>query len=118
MSGRKNIITPHKLLDAQSLATSFQSEEVDIGWQDNVGIQIVTSGITDNSGQFAVEVTIDGTVWEAIDFSPSIPALSDVNTQIFCNANQLPFKKFRISFTAAGGTPDGTCDAWIMSKAV
>lgn len=118
MSARKNVISPYKLLDSQSLASSFQSDPVDIGWQDNVGVSIVTSGITDNTGQFSVEVTIDGVNWEPIVFSPVIPALSDSDTQIFCNANQLPFKKFRINFQAAGGTPDGTCDVWIMTKEV
>lgn len=91
---------------------------MDIGWQDNVGVQINTNGVTDNSGQFSIQVTIDGKSWEPVVLSPPIPSLSDADAQIFCNLNQLPFKKLRVAFSAAGGSPDGACSVWIMAKAV
>lgn len=118
MSGRKNIITPYKILDGQSLAAAFESPPVDIAWQDNVAVEIVTSGVTTNSGQFSIQVTISGSTWQDVTLSPSIPALNNANDTIVCNLNQLPFKAFRIAFTGPGGGANGSATAWIMSKAV
>jgi len=34
------------------------------------------------------------------------------------NLNQLPVGQVRVAFTAAGGTPDGTCDIWVSGNSV
>lgn len=118
MSGRKNAITAHLLTDNQSLATDFQSEIVNISYLDNVGVQIVTSSITDNLGEFSIQASINGVNWETLTLSPVIPSLADADTTILANLNQLPFKQFRVSFEAAGTTPDGTCSIWISAKEI
>lgn len=114
--GRKNVILPHLLADDQSLASNFNSTAVNVQYLDNVGIQIVTSSVTDNTGQFSVEVSNDNVTYEAVTVSPAISALSNADTNIFININQIPFTWIRVAFVAAGGTPDGTCDIHVTAK--
>lgn len=116
--GRKNVILPHKLVDQEGLDTNFTSPIVNIQYQDNVGVQIVTNGVTDNTGQFSIQATINSEDWETLTLSPVIDPLANANTKILVNLNQLPFVAIRVVFEAAGGTPDGTCDVYVSSKEV
>ena len=113
---RKNVITAYKILDAESLAANFESNVTNIEYLDNVGIQIVTDSVTDNTGQFSIQVSNDNVTFEDITVTPTISALADTDTQIFVNLNQLPFSYVRIKFAAAGGTPDGTATAFLTAK--
>ena len=113
---RKNVIVPYKISDNQSLAANFSSKTTNIQWLDNVAIQISTSGVADNTGQFSIQVSNDEVVWQAVAVSPEIPALNDTNTDIFVNLSQVAFAFIRVRFVAAGGTPDGTCTAILTAK--
>lgn len=115
MSGRKNVLLPYKFLDAQSLASSFNSEVITIQYLDNVGITLACSGVTDNTGEFFVECSIDGETWIDIEVSPQI-LLDDADDNILINLNNLPFSKVRLTFAPAGGTPNGVVTGYITAK--
>lgn len=113
---RKNVITPYKLLDNQSLAADFESPKVNIQYLDNVAIQMITDSVSDNTGQLSIQVSNDEVNWQDLDLDPAIPALADADAQVFVNMSQLAFAWIRVKFVAAGGTPDGTVDAIITAK--
>ena len=113
---RKNVIAPYKIADNQSLATSFETPPTNIQFLDNVALQVSTSGVTDNTGQFSIQVSNDGQTWQDIDLDPAIDPLADDNANIFVNMSQLAFAQIRLKFVAAGGTPDGTVTAIITAK--
>lgn len=120
--GSKGFIEGHRLADDQSLAANFNSNVVTIKSIDNVGIVIETSSVTDNTGTFGVDVRIkkdDNTFssWVGLTLS-STPTLANADDQFFINLNQLPPCELRVTFTAAGSVPDGTCDIWVSGKQV
>lgn len=55
MSGRKNILPAHKLVDAHSLRNTFQSDPVTINTATHVGMNISTHDVTNNVGVFSVQ---------------------------------------------------------------
>lgn len=113
----KNLLPAYKLESSQSLASDFSTDPVTITTLDNVGFTVVTSSVTDNTGTFTVEVRIykdanNYSDWVALTLSSSM-VLADDDASFFVNLNQLPPVQVRISFVAAGGTPDGTVDIWV-----
>ena len=115
--GRKNVIVPFKVFEDLDLSQTYtQSEPTNIQYLDNIGIQIVTDGVTDNTGQFSVEVSIDKVAWQALELDPAIAPLNDDDAQIFLNLNQIPFVWLRLTFEPDGGTPDGTATAHLTAK--
>ena len=112
---RKNVARSKKITDTQTLAANFNSDEYVITHLDNVGIMIVCGSVTDNTGEFKVEGYVKGPIFEELTVSPLVQ-LNDADQNFLLNLNQLPFEKIRITFTAAGGTPDGSCDIYVMSK--
>ncbi len=117
MSHRKSVLTPYKLLDQVSLASAFQSQPITIQYLDNVGIIMACTGVTDNTGEFKVECSIDGEIWVDIEVDPQI-LLNNADDNILINLNNLPFSKVRLSFEPAGGTPDGVVTGFITAKEV
>lgn len=120
--GRKTALPGYKLATAESLAADFETAAVTVLTMDNVGINIATSGVTDNTGTFAVEHRIykdeqNYSAWAELTLSPA-PSLASADDVLFINLNQLPPGQIRVTFTAAGGTPDGTCDVWVSGCAV
>lgn len=119
MSGRKNILPPFKLLNAESLAASFESEPVTITTVTHVGITLETASVTDNTGTFGVQWRAykdaqNYSAWATLSLS-STPTLADANMTDLLDL-RLPPGQFRITFTAAGGTPDGTVTAWVTGN--
>lgn len=118
--GSKGFVKGYKLSSAQSLASNFNSDPVTVKTMDNVGLLIETDSVTDNTGTFDVQVKIhkddnNESGWATLTLSTT-PTLADADNQFFVNLNQLPPCKLRVAFTAAGGTPDGTCDIWMSGK--
>ncbi len=111
-----------RLESAQSLAASFSTDWLTIAYQDNVGYLITTSGVTDNTGTFAVEVRMtdsNGVSSDAVALTlDATPTLADTDAEFFINLNQVPATQVRLTFTAAGGTPDGTAAIFVHSKSV
>ena len=116
MSGRKNVILPYKLLDAQALSGSFNSKAVNVQYQDNIGIQIIAT-TTANTGLFSIEASIDGLTWDKIILQPPIAALAGANAVFTVNLNQIPFSQIRIHFEIGVGT-SGTATAYITTKEI
>lgn len=119
---RKHVKTK-KLATAQSLASSFQTEWLNVSQLDNAGFVVSTASVTDNTGIFSVEVRLVNSNTQEVSSAAtltldSVPQLASTNTTLFININQLPADQVRLSFTPAGGTPNGTADIWINSKTV
>lgn len=104
------------MADEQSLAASFETSATNINWLDNVAIQIKVRNVTDNTGQFSIEVSNDKDVWQAVDLDPVIPVLADADADIFVNMSQLAWAWVRVKFVAAGGTPDGDVTITLTAK--
>lgn len=110
-----------QLASAQSLASNFTTDWVNIPFLDNVGIAINTASVTDNTGTFAVEVRMkDGNdTSDPIELTlSSTPTLADADDDFFINLNQVPATQVRLKFTAAGGTPDGTAQIWFHTTTI
>jgi hypothetical protein len=118
---RKHVKTK-RVESAQSLADNFQTEWIDISSQDNVGILVNCSSVTDNTGTFAVEVRMKDsegvTSSETALTLSATPTLADTDADFFISVNQLPANQVRLSFTAAGSDPDGVCDVFFHTKSV
>lgn len=114
---RKNVALPYKLEEDKSLSSSFQTKPYIVTYQDNVGICISCSEVTDNIGQFTVEASLDGEIWVDLEVAPLI-ALSNENKNFLISLAQLPFNSLRLSFNALGSSPDGSCTIKIMAKQV
>lgn len=119
---RKTTIGGVRIANDQSLASNFQTSAYEIEMIDNVGLTIETSGVTDNTGTFAVQVRIrenENIVsgWVSLTLS-SVPTLANADDSFFVSLNQLPPCEIRVTFTAAGGTPDGTCDIFFSGTQV
>jgi hypothetical protein len=119
MSGRKNAIPAYKLVNAQSLAASFQSAAVTLATATHIGFNIDTASVTDNTGTFGVQHRIykdSNTYSEWADLTLSAtPTLADADATMLLDIT-VPPGQVRLTFTAAGGTPDGTCTVWISGE--
>ena len=119
--GRKNTKTIQKEA-AKTLASSFTTDWLNVSYLDNVGVVINCNNVTDNTGFFEVQVRMKvdaNNVSSAVTLTlSSVPTLANADDDFGINLNQLPYNEVRISFTAAGGTPDGDCDIWFKSETV
>lgn len=114
---RKQLLLAKKIETAKTLATSFNSDAIDVNTADNVGFFIYTDSVTDNTGNFQVQIrpykdSTSSGAW--IDLG-SASTLADADNSFFVVNRQLPNCQLRIAYTAAGGTPDGTCDIWVSA---
>ena len=116
--GRNNILNANKISDGQSLAADFETDPVMIETSNNVGIWIeVPTGITDNTGEFTVQVRAykdanNASAWADLTTTYT---LANAAATFFRKEISLPACQIRVAFVAAGGTPDGSCDIWISA---
>lgn len=120
---RKNLAEPFKILTAQSLAVSFFTSPMNVDYLDNIGIIADCTGVTDNTGTFAVQVRFKdkdtGAVSNWGDLTmDTVPTLASTSAVIVINLNQIPFSEFRLAFTAAGAVPDGIATVWFSARQV
>lgn len=119
---RKNYFA-RKILTAESLATDVTSDAIDVTTCDNFGVNITTSGVTDNTGIFYIDHRIydhstrQGSGWAELTLG-STPQLADADQTLLINLNQLPHGQIRVRFVAAGTTPNGTADFWVSGTEV
>lgn len=121
---RKNVLKPYLSVTSQSLATNFQTNPTNITNLDNIGIILDCVSITDNTGTFKVQVRNKNfdtgwtSNWGDLTLDTAI-TLANAATCIPVNLNQVPaWTEFRISFTAAGGTPNGNVTISITANQV
>lgn len=115
---RKQLLQANKIADGQSLAANFQTDPIMIETADNVGLWIeVPTGITDNTGTFTVQVRAykDANNFSAWANLTTTYTLANAAATFFRKETQLPNCQLRVSFVAAGGTPDGTVDIWVSA---
>lgn len=113
---RQNILRAYQLHNDQSLATDFESDPVTVVTATRVAFSISASAVTDNTGSFAVEhrhYHDDRHVssWSTLTLD-AVPTLAG-DAAVFLVDVSVPPGQVRLAFTAAGGTPDGTCDIWV-----
>ena len=108
----KAIMQPYQVVIDGDMSADITSAESTVNYSDNAGYQIVWTGAP--VGTFSVEVTINGTAWEALTFSPVLTAPAGVPGSFVIDLNQLPFLKTRIKYTRTSGT--GTLNVWVMAK--
>lgn len=112
MSGSARL-APATIATGQSLAANFTSAVSTWVMQDNVDYQInVTT--TDSSGNFFLQVSLDGSNWTDVGPCGTIAAASDT---ILVEYNQAGSYKTRIRY-AAGTAGTGTCNILVSAKAM
>lgn len=117
---RKNIARV-KLFDAVSLAADFTSIITDVDWLDGASIILTTAGVTDNTGTFTVEYRNktsedpnEQSAWQA--YPGLAAALADSDDKITFRITRILESDIRVSFVAAGGTPDGTVTGFLNAR--
>ena len=80
-----------------------------------VGVVIATDSVSDNTGEFAVEVRNGASPWVALDVD-GLPALNDADANMASGIVLGPFDQVRVAFTAAGSAPDGTAQVFVTLK--
>jgi len=118
---KKNIMS-HQLESAKTLASNFETDPVTIKTLDNIAFNIDCSSVTDNTGTFYVQHRIykddrNFSAWNILTLSATLQ-LADSDNTLAAYINQIPSGQLRISFVAAGGTPDGQCDIWVSGSSI
>lgn len=121
MSGRKNVIPPFKLVSAQSLAASFQSDPVTLTTATHIGFNCSTASVTSNSGTFGVQFRVykdanNYSDWTELTLSDE-PTLNDANLQFLMDIT-VPPGQVRMRYTKSVGTTDGTVTVWVSGEQV
>lgn len=115
----KDILSPRKLADGQSLASNFNSSVIALGALDKLAVLIDATSVTDNTGTFLIQYRMnDGknlqSSWSTL--SVGTVQLADADTCITITLDGILPGDYRVNFTSAGSTPDGSCDIWISGK--
>lgn len=113
---RKNVLKAYKLETAADLSANFETTPVTLTTATRVAFNVSTASVTDNTGTFGVEHrhyrdAEHYSDWAALTLD-STPTLADTNAQILVDVD-VPPGQVRLTFVAAGGTPDGTADVWV-----
>jgi hypothetical protein len=116
MSGRKLALASYKLVNSQSMASSFTSLATNIQYYDNIGIQFLWTGTP--TGTFDIQVSADhqtdqnGNVivvgnWVSLGVTPQ-PSASGSSGSWYVDLNQLSAPFVRVVYTASGGAGNAT----------
>lgn len=111
--GRKNILEPHLVLDAVSMATSFTSEETNIKNQDELGYEVSWTG-TSPVGEIKVEVKVKN-IWEALPIT-TMPVAANSGSYTILIDKQSQFTAVRLSYVRTSGV--GSMSAYINACVV
>ena len=95
----KNVLRPFHLVDNVAAAEAFVSREVNVQYQDNIGIEVSWSGAA--SGEIEVLASISGEVFYPLTFVPALAQPSGVAGGYLINLNQLPFNLYKLSWDPA-----------------
>lgn len=120
--GRKHVAPAKQLESAKTLASDFQTSVYEVNQGDVVAFVIDCNSVTDNTGTFTVQVRFrkdKNTVTSWVDLTlDSTPTLANAAEEFYIQLSNLVADEVRISFVAAGGTPDGTCDIWAKHMSI
>lgn len=116
----KNLMSGVQLEDDKSLATSFNTSAIPVDMLDRIGLHVVTASVTDNTGTFKIQHRMRNNSgqqsgWADLTLSGTI-TLANADASFLISLTTLPPGDIRLVFTAAGGTPDGTCDIWYSGR--
>lgn len=114
---RRNYYQGKRLESGKTLASNFQTSVIDFFTVDSARVQIDCNNVTDNTGTFTVQTRAwvnDNIQGEWVDETGSgTPTLSNADENFVLYFNFKTPCQVRISFVAAGGTPDGDCDIYL-----
>lgn len=97
-----------------ALSGSFTGTAFDCSEIDTLSFQWAAT-TSANTGQFAVQVSNDGTNWDVYAFDPVIPPLAGANAVVTASVSGMAFKYAREKFTIGTGT-NGTVTTIIYGK--
>lgn len=108
---------PLHFIVAGSMAADYTSEGIDISLVKNVSIQLNFAGSTP-TGNFYVQVSLDNTVYTALDLVDSagaawVPAAAGDAT-IIINLSDIPYSYLKVFYDRTSGT--GTLEGYIFGK--
>ncbi len=103
---RKNQIVPVQLESAMVLTDDISTIAIGVNTVDNVGFWLVTTGITNNTGTFYVEIRAlkdenHYSPWVALTLDDNL-VVANADVAFFINLNQLPPCQVRLSLVAGG----------------
>mgnify|MGYP006876735585 CR=1 FL=1 len=120
MSGRKNVILPHRFIEDEDMSTQITSDAQEIQWIDNIGLELVWD-TADINGEFLIQMSVTGNNWQTIPVAAYVPSINLTVAGIpgshIVDLNQLGPCKLRVLFIPSSGTA-GTCNAWITVKMI
>lgn len=112
---RSDYLKAFKLTDAESLASSFDSDPVTVTTTNRIGFNISTASVTAGTGTFQLQHRMfkddnNASDWATLTLS-STPTMAGADAQFLVDAD-VPPGQVRIKYTASG-TPDGTATIWV-----
>lgn len=121
MSGRKNAIPAYRLVNAQSLAASFNSAIVTLATATHIGFNCSTASVVTNAGTFGIEFRVyqglhDFSDWTALTLS-STPTLANADAKFLMDVT-VPPGQVRMTYTKSSGTVDGTVTVWVSGDQI
>jgi hypothetical protein len=121
MSGRKNAIPAYQLVNAQSLAASFQSDVITLTTATHIGFNCSTASVTTNTGTFGVQYRVykdsnDYSDWTDLTLSTT-PTLASTNIKFLMDVT-VPPGQVRAVYTKGSGTQDGTVTMWVSGDQI
>jgi hypothetical protein len=111
--GRKNVLTPVRIITGQSMATS-SSVILQSQWMDRVVFQISTSTTT-AAGTFTIGSSLDGLNWTTLPLTPALTSTGS-NDTFFVDIIATGGMQFLVRYSATSGT--GTFTVWASGKEV
>lgn len=108
---RKLVLRKHQVVSSGDMSADVTSDTTNIEHLDNIAYQLVWTGTP--TGTFAVEGTVDGSTWAALDLSDPILASGSADDALIV-LSDLSFVSIRVKYTRTSGT--GTLNVFISGK--
>lgn len=99
----------NKLLESESMASSFQSGEINLHRKKNFSIHSIFTGTP--NGSMYIAVSIDNSNW--IVLADSAQAISEAG-DVFYNVDVAGYSYAKLHYTAVSGT--GSCSSFFDAK--
>lgn len=110
-----------KIIDAGNMAGNLDSGIINsavgdssVSFLDNIGFQFIWTGTP--AGTIQVMASIDGVIFDALVFSPTISQPAGSSGHGLANVNQFPYKWIKVTYTASSGT--GSLTVWLAAKEI
>lgn len=112
--GAKKVLPAYDLFNAIAVAstTTYTTTTSTVANYDNIGLQIKFVGTM--AGTLSVEVSNDGTNFDALTFTPSLTQPAGSDTKYAINLKQLPWQFMHVKYVNASGS--GTLTVSIFAK--